>query len=337
MKLAIRVGESLESCMLDGFEVETWIGENLVDILVLGSGVIDLNVNEFVRLSENSNVSIYPCIYGWPSNYYPIPKNLSDAMALNYWNQGASGLYLFNWFLHEPTSEESSSHMINSIKYLGKKEQVFENFIELCFAADRGKSTRSYPNNWLNSKLPFTLSVNNDLALDIPIYHNVNRYNKVSLNVNISNEKIKDLSVSLNGSEFKGVDLKMDNISLDLPADQLLYGQNTVRLHTSDENETIVQSLEVHISRYNNFSDSDRTYVVGNNWFFNECIGYFYQSDKSWIFSYNYGWLYPALPSFSTCWFYSIEYGWFFLHQDSFDGHGRFYIFSTKSWVNLKH
>ena len=181
------------------------------------------------------------------------------------------------------------------------------------------------------------MSDSNGLSLDIPIYHRVNRYNKVYININISNQEINDLSISLNDSEFKSVDLKMDNISSDLSADQLLYGQNTIKLYTSDKSETVVQSLEIHISRYNNFSDSSRSYDVGNDWFFNECIGYFYQSDKSWIFSYNYGWLYPALPSFSTCWFYSMDYGWFFLDQDSFDSHGLFYRFSNKSWEDLKH
>ena len=42
--LAVRVSETMEACRLDGFEVAAWVKEDLVDMIVLGSGAIDIEV-----------------------------------------------------------------------------------------------------------------------------------------------------------------------------------------------------------------------------------------------------------------------------------------------------
>ena len=338
MKLAVRVGESLESCRLDGFEVELWLEEDLLDILVLGSGVIDVKVSEFVHLAEGTNVSIYPCIYGWPSKYYPIPENISNAVAMNFWSQGASGMYIYNWFLHSPTSQRNSKHMAQSIKQFGSSEKVFENFIEFCFAADRGGPSREYPNNWLNSKLPHNLSDDNSLELEIPIHFNFNRFDDVSVDVELSKQPINEISLSINNSPFQILTFKDNKPKLALSSLELVNGPNTLKFLSTLAEETLIKKVEVNISRRNNFSASGRTNRLGilsENWFRNESIGYFYQTNKKWIYSLDHGWLYPHILSGSTCWFFSFKHGWFFLDQQSFANHGLYFLNSSKTWGTI--
>lgn len=88
IRLAVRVDESLRSCGLDGFDVATWINQDLVDIITLGSGVMDIEVEEFQALAKDKSVHVYPCLYGWPSKYNPIPAKLAAGLALNDHAQG---------------------------------------------------------------------------------------------------------------------------------------------------------------------------------------------------------------------------------------------------------
>ena len=79
-----------------------------MDIIVLGSGVMDIEVEEFKALPAPHGVHVYPCLYGWPSGYSPIPAELAAGLALNYWSQGADGIYLFNWFPHTKNNSENN-------------------------------------------------------------------------------------------------------------------------------------------------------------------------------------------------------------------------------------
>jgi len=40
--------------------------------LILGTGVIDIEVEAFKKLATPKCVLVYPCLYGWPSKYRPI-------------------------------------------------------------------------------------------------------------------------------------------------------------------------------------------------------------------------------------------------------------------------
>jgi len=74
------------ACRLDGFDVRAWAAEDLLDILILGSGTIDIEVESFRELTQETHVQIYPCLYGWPSRYNPISAFLARGLAANYWN-----------------------------------------------------------------------------------------------------------------------------------------------------------------------------------------------------------------------------------------------------------
>ncbi len=156
---AVRVCESMEACRLNGYDVATWIGEGLLDVIVLGSGAIDIEVEEFKKLAAGTDVLVYPCLYGWPSGYGKFTAAMCRALATNYWYQGADGIYTFNWNAHTFTQrpEEEShmpfAHQLELLREIDDPEKLRGKDKE--FAADRGgQPSWAYPHNWMHCVLP---------------------------------------------------------------------------------------------------------------------------------------------------------------------------------------
>ena len=41
---------------------------------------MDIEVEEFKKLARGKGVRVYPCLYGWPSKYSPIPAELAGGL-----------------------------------------------------------------------------------------------------------------------------------------------------------------------------------------------------------------------------------------------------------------
>ncbi|HOX58771.1 MAG TPA: hypothetical protein P5205_10865 [Candidatus Paceibacterota bacterium] len=101
--LAVRVPDSTDYCRLIGIDLERWLREGLVDLLIV-SGYTQLNPWEYsVQLGHRYGVKVYPSLdeprvrdegarklRGTPAAY--------RGRALNVWHAGADGVYLFNFF-----------------------------------------------------------------------------------------------------------------------------------------------------------------------------------------------------------------------------------------------
>jgi hypothetical protein len=257
--LAVRVDESLEACRLDGFDVPEWLEEGLIDYLILGSGVIDIEVEEFKRLAEPAQVPVYPCLYGWPSKYSPIPRRLAAGLALVYWNQGADGIYLFNWFPHaRNNSEASGAYMTELLKQLGDPDTVRANQRQLMFAADRGRPHKEYPHNWMHCVLPAELP--DGSGLDVPIrvgedFRKAPAAPSITLRLEVEHLQAGDvLEVTLNGEPVHG--LQPDGtqvLTAPLKPIQLKQGRNQVTLGVAERSPKsaaarTVTALEIHVT-----------------------------------------------------------------------------------------
>jgi len=170
VSLAVRVGETLEVCRLDGFDVKTWIQERLCDMIVLGSGTIDIDIPAFKQLTAGTGILVYPCLYGWPSKYNPISTDLARGIAANYHQQGADGIYTFNWnahsYAHDPEGKNQKwKYMVSLLREIDDTKSLLGKNIR--FAADRGRPTRIYPHNWSHCILPTT--IHSGEQKDIPI------------------------------------------------------------------------------------------------------------------------------------------------------------------------
>ena len=104
--LAARIPENLEGCHFDGIDAETWAKEELMDIFVMGCRSFDVDIPAFRRITEGTNIKLYPCIddhhasdgYQWP------PIEVMRGVAANWYQQGADGIQTFN-FAHATPEE----------------------------------------------------------------------------------------------------------------------------------------------------------------------------------------------------------------------------------------
>ena len=166
IKLAVHVGETVEGNRLLGLEIERWVREQLIDLLIVGSGPIDIEVKKFRELVEGSNVSLYACLYGYPSHYNPsLPNGLTEEMvrglASNYWHQGADGIYLFNWFVHDQASNHYRHwpHLNSTLQEIGDPRLMA--FKPIMFPAENEASFRL-------SRLSVEISPGH--SVEVPVY-----------------------------------------------------------------------------------------------------------------------------------------------------------------------
>jgi hypothetical protein len=101
--IAVRVPDSVEYCAAIGLDVVRWLAEDLVDLLMV-SCYFQLNPWETsVRLGHQYGVPVYPCLseprYGLRESQQ-VRQSLAcfRGRALDAWNSGADGIYLFNCF-----------------------------------------------------------------------------------------------------------------------------------------------------------------------------------------------------------------------------------------------
>ena len=103
IEIAVRVPEQLSWCLLGGYDVPTWIREDLFDALILGQGLTELpTLQEFRGLMKQRKLPIYASIYPYGNGYRISPDEVIRGSAANLYRDGADGLYAFNW-LHYGT------------------------------------------------------------------------------------------------------------------------------------------------------------------------------------------------------------------------------------------
>ena len=258
LQLAVRVDESLAACTRDGFEVAKWIKQGLVDHVILGSGVIDIEIEQFQKLARPRHIHVYPCLYGWPSRYSPIPRKLAAATALNYWNQGADGIYLFNWFPHtQNNSEQTGPWMASMLDRIGDPARLRAAESELLFVVDRGRPAGEYPSNWLHCVLPTTLKTGKPLSLRLRVRENLaTKASSLRLGIQVDNLQPGDrIAVTLGGTtitEWKPVG--KDRLETKIPASLIARGDNPVKLELVQQSKAsgtnrVARAVELNVRR----------------------------------------------------------------------------------------
>ncbi|MBI3837059.1 MAG: family 10 glycosylhydrolase [Planctomycetia bacterium] len=258
IQLAVRVDESLRACELNGFDVPAWIEQGLMDILVLGSGVIDIRIEEFKKLAAPKGIRVYPCLYGWPSGYRPIPQALAAGIALNYWSQGADGIYLFNWFPHvDNNSEMHGPYMAELLTQLGDPQALRNRQSNLMFVADRGRPQPAYQYNWLDCVLPAALVKNKSVAVSVLVGDNLDRHrpNEVTLHVTVDHLQAgDDIRIEWNGRAVEPLARMNDGVlQASLSAERVRAGRNELDatlVRRSDQSTTApnLTAVELHLT-----------------------------------------------------------------------------------------
>jgi hypothetical protein len=92
--LAIRVPDTPAMALRTGLDVEQWMKEGLLDMLIVGGGYMPYagRLESFIDLAHRYGLPAYPCI-----NHFREPLAMRS-LASNFWALGADGIYLFNYF-----------------------------------------------------------------------------------------------------------------------------------------------------------------------------------------------------------------------------------------------
>ncbi len=94
-----KVPENERGCRIDGFDVTTWVREELVDLFVIGARTMNVDLAWFRSFTSGTPVRLFPAYEdGQPTDGYHMPgieffRGLCD----NWWHQGADGIVLMNF------------------------------------------------------------------------------------------------------------------------------------------------------------------------------------------------------------------------------------------------
>ena len=102
--LAARIPDNILGCRFDGLDIESWVSDNLIDILVLGVRSLDLDIEHFRHIVGSRNIKILATLddhhtsdgYSWPG------IEVMRGLAANWWQQGIDGIQTFNWGVASP-------------------------------------------------------------------------------------------------------------------------------------------------------------------------------------------------------------------------------------------
>jgi hypothetical protein len=97
--LAARVPRSLKGCRIDGFDVERWAQQHLVDVFSLGSRSTEVDVEAFRQITAGRPIKLQPCLddHHAPDGYRCPPIEVFRGTFANWWQQGADSVMTFNW------------------------------------------------------------------------------------------------------------------------------------------------------------------------------------------------------------------------------------------------
>ena len=98
--VSTHVPMSRETCLHVGIDLERWLRDDLLDILVTGSGYQPLSMpsRDLAELGHAHGVPVYQNISNSGMEQWNKRIEAWRAAASNVWNSGADGMHLFNWF-----------------------------------------------------------------------------------------------------------------------------------------------------------------------------------------------------------------------------------------------
>ena len=118
--LIVRLADTLEKSIKMGFDLPTWLKEDLLDVLIIGGGYAPFGKDwtQVRDLARQHEVPSYPCFSS--SLIYTFGSiEPMRAAASNFWHLGAEGVYLFNHFVTVDLKKFEAKVVYDELKRLG--------------------------------------------------------------------------------------------------------------------------------------------------------------------------------------------------------------------------
>ena len=121
--VACHVPNGVDAALQIGLDVETWLENGLVDIVIGGWGYIPLamapQVREMAEFAHRFNVPYYACINASTRSWSSSMEAWRGA-ATNIWHAGADGVFVFNLFPSKPDERFNQIGSYDTLKGLDK-------------------------------------------------------------------------------------------------------------------------------------------------------------------------------------------------------------------------
>lgn len=170
IEIAVRIPERVNWCQAGGFDIRTWIAEDLVDMLILGQGLTELpSLNEFRSLMSTRRLPIYPCVTTYGNGYRIYPEDVVRANAANLWRDGADGLSTFNWFFYGDWRRSLLAEIADPSQLVGRdKHYVLMHRVEAARREPGGDYVR-FNTQSRTAPVPRNIDVGSAAELAIPL------------------------------------------------------------------------------------------------------------------------------------------------------------------------
>lgn len=213
--LAARVPDSIAGCHTDGLDIETWAREGLVDVLILGTRTIQVDVAPFRKAMAGAHVKLMPsfdCFHATDGYHGDQSLDLVCGVFGNYLHQGADGVGAFNGIIGFPEQAAKLGLTQTDTRDL----QVFSTIGSLTTMSDKARyypidRRGGYAHNEgygsSNSDAPLPIELRNDQAsstLTLPIWEPVKSGTAARLRlVLFQHFKSDEVTVQLNGTALR--------------------------------------------------------------------------------------------------------------------------------------
>mgnify|MGYP001012194071 CR=1 FL=1 len=223
--LAARIPEYIVGCHFDGIDIETWVSEQLLDIIVMGIRSHDVDVESFRRMTSDKNIKLYASLdeAHTSDGYYAPPIEVLRGVLCNWFKRGVDGLHAFNFaFASDETLKKFGMLRQNrnapvDLKLLREMNDIESMFLkDKAFVVQRrggghGPSVVPNPEDWntprwnyintnMLAQLPVTLpeEENADSILTVNVYDDLmdetNPVKEITVHVLLSDSYDGDIS-----------------------------------------------------------------------------------------------------------------------------------------------
>ncbi|MCY3758837.1 MAG: hypothetical protein OXG96_14035, partial [Acidobacteria bacterium] len=264
--VAARIPDTLVGCHFDGLDVETWVQDNLVDILVLGVRSYELEIERFRHVIGNKPIKIYATLddhhctdgYSWP------PIEVQRGVAANWWQQGIDALQAFNWavaspevrektgmFVHQAYFDDSDRVQVNQQAYkeLGSPETL--RYLDKTFVVQRRGGGGSGGPNVHEWKTPRSAYQNTNMLAQLPAPLDNSGKADTLIRLRVG-DRVADQATQIGGLTLAL--LLSDPATRGLPAEQTIDRAsinpfwNNPQLYTSPPRRGVEDGLEVRVN-----------------------------------------------------------------------------------------
>jgi len=236
--VAVRVPDSVGFCQDMGFDIERWMREGLVDMLIT-TCYFRLNPWEYsVKLGHEYGVPVYPCLSDsrvrGETRFRRGSVESYRGRAMNAWVAGADGLHLFNQFnpnaqIWRDIGEPETLSTMDKLYFVNVRDGDPHRFLA------KGREYRTVP--VFGPSHPQLVTASQPLKLPIVIGDDLpaaqGRGFKPAINLHLEVpviQRIEQLHIKLNGTELSGGVLTGGWADYPVPPNSVKQGTNEIEI-----------------------------------------------------------------------------------------------------------